>query len=791
MPRYYNPRYNQNMLVEGIDYTSQIDPQFQQGMLEAMSQRQQRYDQTNQLQAEYFSKLYEVASADEELKNKVIGNLKNQYNSVVNKNNGDLALAQNDIIKLISEGKRDPFWQLNAAKMKNIEEFDKLSSQIRATTGADPFVWKNPYETPIMKSDGTYSSLEELGQKVGVNLDKEKKRSDLWEKALHPEQWSSIKPEDDFTNMAIQTGITDRQVIKKSQWLYDQYRNSDEYQQERLELQRQGNTNPDATIAQRVLDMGYSKTYGQSRNSLIRNPSSSNRRKNVLRGENTDAMILPSPTIPIKSKASPLGDNEFNDKIINNNNLSDPSSYSDVYKKPEELKIKTIKAFDNLSSNEKFKTEILSRMSPEDQALWKDLERKHFNKNEGEYSETFVKVGQEGINKIEKERESKRKELIQKAKNINEALKSGDLLFSTKIITYNSSGKSEDNYSVKRKTDEFYDQLSNISIYDPETNTIIEDPIKKKELLLNDKGDKLGVVSGQYTIDNPFGFLSGDSRFYGPVQQINVNGKQYIATNPLADSNQRDLDYLKQVSKLYQDAKFTSPNIEMNLPQDEHTVKGATYKYNSKEGVFEFKIPGEEPIKSSDFEQAYSDYINREIDIKNSVAETKASSENLGRVINSKNIIEFKEKMGQKESGGNSNVVNLIDARGKYQFMPSTMESLGYSVEEYDNASLPEKEQLDEELMNALILSNIKTIANLGYKIDPTNLNNEAITLLSAAHYGGMRAVKALINKDKDILDQEYSYNQDNYKTKWPSIRQDLAKLGLDIDKLNFNKLKG
>lgn len=165
---------------------------------------------------------------------------------------------------------------------------------------------------------------------------------------------------------------------------------------------------------------------------------------------------------------------------------------------------------------------------------------------------------------------------------------------------------------------------------------------------------------------------------------------------------------------------------------------------------------------------------------------------------NSKDVNEYIEKIGMHESGGNYSIINLRDGKkepalGLYQFLPSTIKSLGFNV---SNDEFLKNKPLQDEVMRAFIANNIKTISNYGYKIDPKNLTTEAIALLAAAHYGGPGAAKALINKNPRLHKKNIEMKW-NTKTgveeevKYPSVIEYLqTSMGIDSTKLNFNQSK-
>jgi hypothetical protein len=315
-----------------------------------------------------------------------------------------------------------------------------------------------------------------------------------------------------------------------------------------------------------------------------------------------------------------------------------------------------------------------------------------------------------------------------------------------------------------------------LQLNDPKTNTIetlrIDPAISSsdvlEELAVRTKDDRfLSQVYSGFDIASNKEYSLGDTSNYATRQLGN------LFSGP---DNKPDVSMFKdfRIKKIKDDSGRLE--YQVFIGKDDKEPTKFPNKIAMVQKLAEFKMAQKENIKN----------VSRGFG-------ARASQEKID-FSNIRSFDVYKDLIGKQESGNDYAITNRTSgALGKYQFMPTTLRSLGYNVSNEDFLNNPD---LQEEAMNKLLSSNIDTLANYGYKIDPNNLTPEGIALLTVAHYGGFGAAKALINKSPWLKEKQTDnlWNTEagiNEEVVYPSVLEYLEQsMGIDSTKLNFGLLK-
>jgi len=112
-----------------------------------------------------------------------------------------------------------------------------------------------------------------------------------------------------------------------------------------------------------------------------------------------------------------------------------------------------------------------------------------------------------------------------------------------------------------------------------------------------------------------------------------------------------------------------------------------------------------------------------------------------------------------QESGGRANIVNKSSgALGLYQFMPKTLQGLGYKGTTQEFLNNP---AIQTQYFNKFTQQNAKSLG-----IDINNMNIQQAKILASAHYGGVGGAKRIMRGDTAYLMKNfYGKSQHGYMT--------------------------
>lgn len=248
---------------------------------QTLGYHQNRYDQTNQAIASMYNDLYNRQIYDQDAFNNEVNAIKGRINDIDNKYNKDLSAGMSDYVQLIGKAKQSPFWKLNDYANKELERQQTIEDQLRAQgknvlgfkrldnklTTVDPNTGKARYLRP-----------DEINFDVQQQLDYTDTQGKLWDKALHEERTAGklpdvLDPSKPWVQILNTAGINDKQVKKKIGYIYEQYKDTDEYKQQKRKLieldykdlpKEEAEKIAEAHIMKDIIDTGKSREYNSS-----------------------------------------------------------------------------------------------------------------------------------------------------------------------------------------------------------------------------------------------------------------------------------------------------------------------------------------------------------------------------------------------------------------------------------------------------------------------------------------------------------------------------------------------
>lgn len=172
MARYINSRGA--VAQEGIPYVSMYDPQYEQGLLQALAQRQARYDAGVQAMTEYKSQIAGATlnSADRPYVEKQLGKDVEELSSLVkNEYNGDYGAAINRLSDEITSRKN---YYLPA--VQRYQEQQKVDPVVRQLEAEDKLIWNggtDPRQQSVYNEEGKFAGIPQYNFKARSDYDKE------------------------------------------------------------------------------------------------------------------------------------------------------------------------------------------------------------------------------------------------------------------------------------------------------------------------------------------------------------------------------------------------------------------------------------------------------------------------------------------------------------------------------------------------------------------------------------------------------------------------------------------
>jgi hypothetical protein len=239
---------------------------------QALGYHQQRYDVTEGQLANMYKDLYDRQIYDPQAFNAEMEAIKSKVEDIDKQYKGDLSAGMNDYIRLIGKAKQSPFWKTNELLNKELERQQSLTEQLQAQ-GRNVLSFKTlPKSATIVdKETGQkrYLRPDEIKFDLQGQLDYTEEQGKLWDKALHEESTKGKLPTEmlgktPFIEIAKGRGITNTQVLNKAAYILRQYKDTDEYKQQKralMELQGLSSDVAEKHIAEDILDTGKSRRY--------------------------------------------------------------------------------------------------------------------------------------------------------------------------------------------------------------------------------------------------------------------------------------------------------------------------------------------------------------------------------------------------------------------------------------------------------------------------------------------------------------------------------------------------
>ena len=200
-----------------------------------MMEKQERADKANTLFGDLMSKLGEVPTYDREHYDQAIGNIKGAFDNIYANSKGDLSGSYGKVINLISQARSDPFWKLNEAHVKAVDEQRAMESKIRAS-GKQPLIFKDATKIPIVDQEGRYNHPNAFTSDVQEPLDYEHRMAETWKSILTQEggegKMGVSRNAPGMYESSEWSGINPHQFGHKRDQGYSMYKQTDEYKQQ-------------------------------------------------------------------------------------------------------------------------------------------------------------------------------------------------------------------------------------------------------------------------------------------------------------------------------------------------------------------------------------------------------------------------------------------------------------------------------------------------------------------------------------------------------------------------------
>ena len=247
--------------------------------LEYMANRE---DKANEVIGNMYQDLNNTPVYDTKAYSDEVNNIKGKVDDVLNKYNGDPARAYNELVTVTKNSKNSQFWNLNKQALDIAEKQQNIQDQLKAS-GQNVLNFSNvPKSLKVKREDGTERWLtpQELNFDVQRQLDYTDQQGKLWDKALHEETSKAglpkvLDPNSPFVQIAQSKGINDAQIQNKLKYIYDAYKDTPEYNQQKRKLQELEGLSPkDAEnhVINDIVETGKSRKYLSEIPQVMRNP---------------------------------------------------------------------------------------------------------------------------------------------------------------------------------------------------------------------------------------------------------------------------------------------------------------------------------------------------------------------------------------------------------------------------------------------------------------------------------------------------------------------------------------
>jgi len=176
------PRYNYTPSNLQPGYVSQFVPIDYQFITGEIDKRQQRIDTAtlNKGKAvEDLNKDFAVTPEDQEYLDNMREGIKNDFKDIINKYDGDLSTASNDLVTYIGNMRSDPFWQSNEINKLKWDEYEKK----RMEFGDQAVQFMKPSSVTKFDENGTFRGIktpQELQYEIEKKTDSEQIATDIY-----------------------------------------------------------------------------------------------------------------------------------------------------------------------------------------------------------------------------------------------------------------------------------------------------------------------------------------------------------------------------------------------------------------------------------------------------------------------------------------------------------------------------------------------------------------------------------------------------------------------------------
>lgn len=194
--------------VQPARYVSQFDPAAEQMTQNILRERSNRFQESFANMQQEKAKIGDMFFLDEDAKQKVLGQLDERKNEILDKYEGDFEAAAPELTKLAVQERSNPIYQLNKIQQQKVAEFNQMRNRIGE---GNAIVTKAP-EMSLLDEAGNVRSPEDFEYQIFDRSQMFEKGEQHLNSALNPRDMGMYRDPNDPEWMVQQTGVSKAQV---------------------------------------------------------------------------------------------------------------------------------------------------------------------------------------------------------------------------------------------------------------------------------------------------------------------------------------------------------------------------------------------------------------------------------------------------------------------------------------------------------------------------------------------------------------------------------------------------
>ena len=251
--------------IQSPQYVSSFSPLNLDVIGKGMEQWQTRADKSSAMLGDMYSRLNDIDTYDPMVKDQVMEQLRGASDQILTDAGGDYSKAATNVLRLAQMAKQDPFWKLNDAKVKAVQDQERLIAGMKAN-GKTPYIFKDASTLQLLDKDKNYIDKANINYDIIPEPDTDTKIRGLWKDYLQNEGREWLAKSDVLGKLLLRSwhGIKDTQVEKDLNTVIESFKDSDEYKAfERIAKHENPNLSQedfDAQIKKNITEIGMAMT---------------------------------------------------------------------------------------------------------------------------------------------------------------------------------------------------------------------------------------------------------------------------------------------------------------------------------------------------------------------------------------------------------------------------------------------------------------------------------------------------------------------------------------------------